>query len=153
MLRPSQFSNLLHVEWPNPHPVLAFLPHENGDFGHQNTQVFWKRSSEWKFLKKPGCCFREEGTKRRFRKWWCHTSYCANSVRFAIVLCSCGWPKTIWISYVWMRTFSKERRKKLSVFLKSRIPEDKAPLNKARYSTQHSLNNSCNICHNIIIVI
>lgn len=146
MLQPSLFSNLQHVEWASPHPALAFRPHENGDFGHQNSQVFWKRSPEWTFLKTPGCRFREDGPKRRFRKWWCHTPYCANSLRFVIVLCPCGWPKTIWISYVSKRTFLKERRKKLSVFKKIGIPVDKALPNMTRYSIQHLLNNSSNIC-------
>ena len=65
--------------------VLAFHPHENGDFGPQNTEVFWKLSPEWKFLKTPGCRFREDGPKRTFRIWWCHISYCATSVKLANV--------------------------------------------------------------------
>lgn len=140
MLQPLLFSNPQHVEWASPHPVLAFRPHENDDSGHQNTQVFWKRSPDWKFLKTPGCRFREEGPKRRFRKWWGHTSYCANSVRFAIVLCSCGWSKTIWIK----RTEEKTLRYQKNPDTCGQGPS--STLNMTRYSIQQFWNNSCNIC-------
>lgn len=129
--------------------ILAFRPHVNGDFGNQNTQAFENGPLSGDFFKSTDCRFREDGQKRRFQIRWCHTRYCAITVRDAVGLCLRGWAKTIWISYVWMPTFLKERTKKLSVFKTNPDTCGQGPsstVNMRWYSIQQFWNNSCNIC-------